>query len=261
MKKIFYGIMLLAAIGCHGKVYEERIDCNATVVFYALQDDYVKLSEVAQKLDFWIPDDEIGENYAVSIKGLKNGFTVVWPKSSTLGYLAVANWPGDIGYWQGGNFTVPNGDPFPFAYGEYREIDITNEDYQSYGIRAIPLYSKVDVSISGDSSAGGRISVESDFGGYQNPRLEPMTGEYVYGCAMGVQYTLAIPRVKDFGSVITLEYKGGTYSLNVNGALSKMGYQANEDALVSVGVAYRASAGKITGATVSWEGKSAEIVF
>ena len=88
-----------------------------------------------------------------------------------------------------------------------------------------------------------------------------LTGKYVYGSAMGVQYTLAIPRVKDFGSVITLEYKGEIYSLNVNGALSKMGYQANEDSLVSIGVAYRASAGKITGATVSWEGKSAEIVF
>lgn len=219
---------------CRSKVFENRVDCDATVCFKSPAGNPI-LSANGKAIYFRLFDDGIiGESSTVSPDALNKGILYMRPKKSFLRWSALMNWPGDERYWKGGRLVVPEGEDFPKAYADYLSFELTDADYQECIVDMCPLYTVVECDLTGVTFID--VEISSAFGGYRDPDLTVDAGVYKRTYHLNESSSFNIPSIVLNDCTVTLKTVSRQFVLDSKALFAESGIQASdiESSLVSL---------------------------
>ncbi len=221
----FLLMLVMSVSGCRNRILEDRVNCNATVCLRTPESEPIA-EGLAKSVYLRIFDDGfIGESSSVSPEALNKGILFMRPKGSELRWSTLMNWPGDEHYWHGRSLVVPEGKDFPKAYGDYFVSELTEEDYQECIVEMQPLFSIIKVSVFGEPDM--KVVFQSDFGGYSDPELEVVKGNFIRKYSMSGDGEFTVPNVFLYDTVVKFEGKSSTYVFDLAEYFKNEGFTGN----------------------------------
>lgn len=200
--------------GCRSSVFENRVDCEATICLRAPTNKPIP-SNIAKYIYLRVFDDGfLGESSSVTPDAMNKGILFMRPKNSEFRWSVLMNWPGDEAFWYGRRLVVPNETTFPKAYADYLVTELTGDDYQECIVRMRPLFTEIKITISEGIELD--FNINSSFGGYSDPELDVFEGSYKNTYHVSGESKIIVPNILLSKCVASFEYDSKQYTLDFN---------------------------------------------
>lgn len=226
---LLFASACVLVFGCKKAVFEERIECPATLVFKAIP-------AIENPSRAWVffamrVDGELKNTVNVNGTAVNSGLVFSCERGEELSFSAVYGWPDESEWNKGGLLAIPKGAMCPNAAGVYEVMQFpdTKQELEPVSLSFADLSFTVNLSLP-EYNGGYDVMLNGDVDGYLFPSLELHAGEYE--CSVfsekGGNLELRIPRITEGNQMILNVVRGSQkYRCDIISKMQRDGIDLN----------------------------------